>query len=332
MIEIKMLSLLLLFTTVSAKTYFSETFENDSKWVESDTRHDEDKMGTFKITDDQKLKTDEKARFYTMFAPLDQKVDQHDNNFVLEYDIRLENKDFKCGGAYLKLLETDAELNTINHETPYKLMFGPDFSCDNNNKVHAIFTDTQWTIQTDANVLKDGEEHSFALVLRSDNTYSYYVDKNELHSGDIEDAWPLLEPRKINDPGESKPDDWPVVTILDQEDFKPEGYDDIPQTIVDFETVKPDDWDEEEDGFWEPPDIANPEYKGLWVQREIPNPEYKGPWVHPQIPNPKYVSNATLYKQVSGANVIGFELWNLDSGLLFDNIRVYSNESFSDEL
>ena len=112
--------LLLLFSTVFAKTFFSETFENNSKWVESDTRHDEDKMGTFEITDDQKLKTGEKARFYTMSAPLDQPVDQDGRNFVLEYDIRLENKDFKCGGAYLKLIETEAALETINHETPYK--------------------------------------------------------------------------------------------------------------------------------------------------------------------------------------------------------------------
>lgn len=324
--------LLLLFSTVSAKTFFSETFENNSKWVESDTRHDEDKMGTFEITDDQKLKTGEKARFYTMSAPLDQPVDQDGRNFVLEYDIRLENKDFKCGGAYLKLIETEAALETINHETPYKLMFGPDFSCDGNSKVHAIFTDTQWTIQTDASVLNDGEEHSFALILRPDNTYSYYVDKKELNSGDIEDAWPLLEPRTIKDPDESKPDDWPVATILDPTDVKPEGYDDIPKTIVDFEAVKPDDWDEEEDGFWEPLEIENPDYKGPWIQRKIPNPEYEGPWIHPQIPNSNYVADVELYKQVSGANVIGFELWNFDSGLLFDNIRVYSNESFSEEL
>ena len=327
----KMLTLFLVFTSAYATTYFSETFEDDSKWVESSTRHDEDKMGSFVLTDDQKLKTDQDARYYTMFAPMDKPVSQDERDFVVQYSIKLDNTDFKCGGAYLKLLETAAELETINHETPYKLMFGPDFSCNSKSKVHAIFSDTQWSESTDASVLSDGEEHSFALVLRPDNTYSYYVDRKELRSGDMEDAWPLLEPRKINDPAESKPSDWPLASILDVDDVKPDGYDDIPKTIVDFESMKPDDWDDDEDGGWEPAEIPNPAYKGPWTQRKIPNPAYKGPWVHPEIPNPDYVPNATIYKQVSGANVIGFELWNFDSGVLFDNIIVSDEWTFTDD-
>lgn len=46
-------------------------------------------------------------------------------------------------------------------------------------------------------------------------------------------------------------------------DEKPEGYDNIPEFIVDQDATKPDDWDEEEDGKWEAPQIKNPEYKGL---------------------------------------------------------------------
>ena len=327
-----MFKLLVLITSAYATTFFSETFENDSKWVESSTRHDEDKMGSFILTEDQKLKTNTDARFYTMFASMDNPVKQDDRDFVVQYSIKLDNTDFKCGGAYLKLLETDDELEIINHETPYKLMFGPDFSCDSSSKVHAIFTDTQWSVKTDAAILKDGEEHTFALVIRPDNTYSYYVDNAELHSGDFEDAWPLLEPRKIDDPNESKPKDWPLPTMLDINDVKPEGYDNIPKTLVDFESMKPEDWDEEEDGMWEPSEMQNPDYTGPWTQRKIPNPDYDGPWVHPTIENPDYVSNATVYNQVSGANVVGFELWNFDSGVLFDNIIVSDEWSATDEL
>jgi calreticulin len=96
--------------------------------------------------------------------------------------------------------------------------------------------------------------------------------------------------------------------------------------------MKPDDWDDDEDDGWEPAEIPNPAYKGPWTQRKIPNPVYNGPWVHPKIPNPEYVPNTTIYKQVSGANVIGFELWNFDSGVLFDNIIVSDEWSFTDEL
>lgn len=36
---------------------------------------------------------------------------------------------------------------------------------------------------------------------------------------------------------------------------------DKPQHIPDPEAKKPDDWDDEIDGEWEPPMIDNPEYK-----------------------------------------------------------------------
>merc|ERR1712013_757735 len=51
---------------------------------------------------------------------------------------------------------------------------------------------------------------------------------------------------------------------------------------------KPEDWDDEMDGEWEPPMIDNPEYKGEWKPRQIDNPDYKGAWVHPEIDNPDY--------------------------------------------
>lgn len=36
---------------------------------------------------------------------------------------------------------------------------------------------------------------------------------------------------------------------------------DQPETIPDPDAKKPDDWDEDMDGEWEPPMITNPEYK-----------------------------------------------------------------------
>jgi len=66
--------------------------------------------------------------------------------------------------------------------------------------------------------------------------------------------------------------------IEDPEEAKPEGYDDIPAQIEDPEAEMPDDWDEEDDGEWEPPMISNPDFKGEWKPTMIDNPDYKGPW------------------------------------------------------
>lgn len=56
---------------------------------------------------------------------------------------------------------------------------------------------------------------------------------------------------------------------------------------------KPDDWDDEEDGEWEPPTIPNPACTsgagcGEWKQPTKANPAYKGKWSAPLIDNPAY--------------------------------------------
>ena len=48
--------------------------------------------------------------------------------------------------------------------------------------------------------------------------------------------------------------------IDDAEDIKPEDFD-KPEHIADPDATKPEDWDDEMDGEWEPPMIDNPEYK-----------------------------------------------------------------------
>merc|ERR1712146_271391 len=98
----------------------------------------------------------------------------------------------------------------------------------------------------------------------------------------------------------------------------PDGWDDVPAQISDPDATKPEDWD---DGDWEAPMIDNPEYKGEWKAKMIKNPEYKGEWVHPQIDNPDFVDEKepTNYNQI---DYVGFDLWQVKSGDIFDNIIV----------
>jgi calreticulin len=87
-----------------------------------------------------------------------------------------------------------------------------------------------------------------------------------------------------------------------------------------MKATMPDDWNEEMDGSWERPMIDNPGYKGPWEPNMIPNPAYKGPWVQPRIANPAYQVDKTVGMFVSGA--IGFDLWQVKAGTIFDNIIV----------
>merc|ERR1711972_643084 len=99
--------------------------------------------------------------------------------------------------------------------------------------------------------------------------------------------------------------------------------------IVDSEAKKPDDWDDEEDGEWEAPMKDNPEYKGEWIAKRISNPAYKGVWEAKMIANPEYVDDETLYKY-DDFGFIGFDLWQVKGGTIFDNIIITDDVAEAD--
>merc|ERR1712018_1053484 len=69
--------------------------------------------------------------------------------------------------------------------------------------------------------------------------------------------------------------------------------------------------------------IDNPDYKGEWKPRQIDNPDYKGKWVHPEIDNPEYnADDAKDLGKFDEVCKIGFDLWQVKSGTIFDNILI----------
>merc|ERR1712048_368572 len=89
--------------------------------------------------------------------------------------------------------------------------------------------------------------------------------------------------------------------------------------IRDPEASQPEEWDEEEDGSWEAPMIDNPKYKGDWIAERVDNPAYKGVWKAKQLANPDYVEDVYIYDDIGS---VGFELWTVNKGSLFDNILI----------
>jgi len=79
------------------------------------------------------------------------------------------------------------------------------------------------------------------------------------------------------------------------------------------------------DGEWEAPQIDNPDYKGAWSAKRIENPAYKGEWVHPQVANPEFVDDKFVYK-FDDFGAIGFDLWQVKSGTVFDSILITDDE------
>jgi len=160
------------------------------------------------------------------------------------------------------------------------------------------------------------------MALHPNNTFHIYIDGALKHEGSLYDEWDILAPREIQDPDAKKPIDWVDQKMIpDPNDVKPEGWDDIPRKIKDENAKKPEDWSDEVDGVWEAPMINNPDYSGDWKPKMIENPGFKGPWVHPMIPNPNFVSIPDLYVYDHNS-AIGFEIWQVKAGTIFDNIII----------
>merc|ERR1712031_114053 len=139
--------------------------------------------------------------------------------------------------------------------------------------------------------------HLYTLIVKPDNTYIVNIDQKEVASGSLFDDWEFLKPKTIKDPAISKPKDW----------------------------------DDEDDGEWEPPMIDNPEYKGEWKAKKIDNPDYKGEWEHPMIDNPDFVDDPLVYSYESFA-VAAFEIWQVKAGSIFDNVIITDSIEEADAL
>lgn len=90
---------------------------------------------------DYALRTKDVARHHAISSLLDKPLDNNlGKALVVSYEVQF-HEDHNCGGAYLKLFNTNAlpsnDLAQFNGETPYVIMFGPDV-CGSTKKVHTI--------------------------------------------------------------------------------------------------------------------------------------------------------------------------------------------------
>ncbi|KAI0271488.1 Calreticulin family-domain-containing protein [Gloeopeniophorella convolvens] len=292
------------------------------------------------------------ASHHAISAPFEQALDVSDKPLVVQYEVKYQ-KGGNCGGGYLKLLEDGFQTSgkEFSDKTPWVVMFGPDLTCPG-TKVHFIFRhkspktgeyeEKHLTLPPRPSIEKT--TNLYTLVLHPNNTYDVLFNGESHNTGSVlEDFTPAVNPpAEIDDPEDTKPEDWvdtkriadPDATkpddwdedapfeIYDEEAVKPEGWlDDEPSSIPDPDAEKPEEWDDEEDGDWLAPTVPNPKCAeapgcGVWNRPFKSNPAYKGKWYAPMIDNPAYKGDLN---KIGG---VGIELWTMTEDILFDNIYV----------
>jgi len=325
------LTLLTTVGSVRAKIYLKEEFSDQDaykdRWISS--THKGEEMGVFTLSSgkfygdiekDKGLQTSQDARFYGISTKFES-FSNEGKSLVIQFQVKHE-QNIDCGGGYVKIFGSSLDQSAMHGDTPYHIMFGPDI-CGATKRVHVIFNykGENHLITKEISCKEDEMTHLYTLIVNPDSTYEVKIDGTSERKGSLEEDWNMLPPKEIEDPKASKPADWVDDSMIpDPEDKKPEDWD-KPQHIPDSEATKPADWDDKMDGEWEAPVIDNPDYKGEWKPKEIPNPAYKGAWVHPKIANPDYAPDPLQYRYEDIA-AIGFDLWQVKSGTIFDNIII----------
>ncbi|KAI0391160.1 Calreticulin-domain-containing protein [Xylariaceae sp. FL0594] len=377
------------FTPSSVKAPFFEQFTDgwDTRWKPShakkDTKGSEEEwayVGEWAVEEpsvysgivgDKSLVAKNAAAHHAISAKFPKKIDPKGKTLVVQYEVKLQ-KGLDCGGAYMKLLRDNKALHQeeFSNASPYVIMFGPD-KCGATNKVHFIFNHKnpktgeyeEKHLEAAPQASIDKLSHLYTLIVQPNNTFIIQKDGENVREGSLLDQFSpsVNPPEEIDDPKDTKPEDWvddaripdPDATkpedwdedapyeIVDEEATKPEDWlEDEPLTVPDPEAQKPEDWDDEEDGDWIPPTvpnpkcaevsgcgpwskpmIKNPDYKGKWTAPYIDNPAYKGVWAPRKIPNPDYFEDKTP-ANFEPMGAIGFELWTMQSDISFDNIYI----------
>ena len=94
----------------------------------------------------------------------------------------------------------DGDLTTFNSDSKYGIMFGPDI-CGGTKKVHLIFSyngknlDWKKTLAAPTDKLT----HVYTAIVHPDNTYEVQIDGVKKESGNLEEDWDFLPPKKIVD-------------------------------------------------------------------------------------------------------------------------------------
>eukprot|EP00747_Dinoflagellata_sp_TGD_P146640 gnl/TRDRNA2_/TRDRNA2_176714_c1_seq12.p1 gnl/TRDRNA2_/TRDRNA2_176714_c1~~gnl/TRDRNA2_/TRDRNA2_176714_c1_seq12.p1 ORF type:complete len:394 (+),score=152.12 gnl/TRDRNA2_/TRDRNA2_176714_c1_seq12:87-1268(+) len=326
----------------SGKIYFSETFGDgwDSRWTVSKWKDSEGTSGTWDTSagkwhadakEDVGIITNQDSKFFGISAGFDS-FSNEGKELIIQYQAKYE-KDVECGGGYVKVGPKMSDPTAFGDPTAYNVMFGPD-KCGYNKRTHLIFN------YKGKNVLKktdlpykqedEGTSHLYTLVVKPDNTVRVEIDQEKVYEGSLKEDWELLKAKEISDPDDKKPSDWVDTSMMDDPaDKKPDDWVEE-KRIVDPEAKKPSDWDDEEDGEWEAPMKDNDAYKGEWYAKRISNPEYKGIWEAKKIANPEYEDDDKVYSYAD-FGFIGFDLWQVKGGTIFDNVIITDDKAEADE-
>ncbi|OMJ76015.1 hypothetical protein SteCoe_24731 [Stentor coeruleus] len=170
-----------LLAAASAKIYFQETFNFNwfRNWLVSSAKNYGNWAWTpgslYADTDDYGIQTADSNPNYAISASFPA-FTSFDMPLIIQYTLKNEQP-INCGGGYIKILPKGFNQLFFSEETPYLIMFGPDY-CNGEGKGQLIipYKGYNYNIQVPFNVANDEFTHQYTLVINPDEIIDYYID------------------------------------------------------------------------------------------------------------------------------------------------------------
>ena len=272
------------------------------------------------------METMDSKRNYLLYTNLSHRMDTRDKDLIIQYTVRLHYY-LDCGGQYLKVMGSSVDPTSFSNETQYYVMFGPDICGSTFRRTHVILSHNGKQYQTlhPINCFKDHLTHAYTLIIRRNNTIEVHIDGEIVDSALLSERFDIPPADTVPDEEDRKPEDWDDDEwITDPNDKKPLNWVDE-EFIPDPDAFKPPSWDDSI--VWAPPMIRNPRYKGEWAPKIIKNPNYKGVW-KPRMVEKKVDLDPT-FGHFPDISFLGLEFFQNVPNTIFDNFLITDDEEYA---
>jgi calreticulin len=167
--------------------------------------------GTNVTRQDPGMMASEPAKFYAISANFPE-FGTWDNqtDLMVQFSVRYP-PNVTCAGAYLKIGAPPMQGADFGSETPFEIMFGPDFC--GASRTHLILHRNRTGVSMTQPVpaKSDPKPHLYTALLMANRTYQILIDNTTVASGRLLDHWRFLEPELIPDPTATKPEVTPLL-------------------------------------------------------------------------------------------------------------------------
>ncbi|KXN71305.1 concanavalin A-like lectin/glucanase, partial [Conidiobolus coronatus NRRL 28638] len=190
-----------LISAVTSTVYFEETFSSDEigeRWIQSKAMGSSGKFELSSGTDEisknapKGLMTTEDEKLYAISSQFDNRFDNTDKDFIVQFSVRFEQGE-ECADGKIKILD-DIDQLKFAKSTKFNLSFGPNICAGYRNLEAALTYDgIVHRMSNQFDIPEDSYSHQYTFIIKSKGKIRILMDNKVLANGSISTYFPTIK-------------------------------------------------------------------------------------------------------------------------------------------